>query len=75
MLRLALWFDQIGESLDSHNMGSQWSASNKVWKRAASSGILLCLVMPAFAEDKLGWSATLTGTTDYVFREGRHDEA
>ena len=24
--------------------------------------------MPAFAENKLGWSATLTGTTDYVFR-------
>ena len=28
--------------------------------------------MPAFAEDKLGWSATLTGTTMYVFRGSRY---
>ena len=49
-------------------MGAQWPASAKVWKSGASSILLVCLVMPAFAEDKLAWSATLTGTTDYVFR-------
>ena len=67
-LSLALRFDEISESLDSRKMGAQWPASAKVWKSGASSILLVCLVMPAFAEDKLAWSATLTGTTDYVFR-------
>jgi uncharacterized protein (TIGR02001 family) len=49
-------------------MGSQRLASKKLWERPTSSAVLLFLVMPAFAEDKLAWSATLTGTTDYVFR-------
>ena len=49
-------------------MGKQGAAARKMWGRHASSAILVCLVMPAFAEDKLQWSATLTGTTDYVFR-------
>ena len=49
-------------------MGSQRLASKKLWKRPTNSAVLLFLVMPAFAEDKLAWSATLTGTTDYVFR-------
>jgi uncharacterized protein (TIGR02001 family) len=39
-----------------------------VWGRHASRAIILCLVIPAFAEDKVKWSGTLTGTTDYVFR-------
>ena len=34
-----------------------------------SAGVaLLALAGPALAEDKFAWSATLTGTSDYVFR-------
>ena len=46
----------------------QWAALGKAWRRPASGVLFLCLVAPAFADEKLSWSATLSGTTDYVFR-------
>jgi len=49
-------------------MKSLRSASKKVWRRLACSAILAGLANPGLAEDKFEWSATVTGTSDYVFR-------
>ena len=44
-------------------------AVSRVAALCGSAGIaLFALTGSAFAEDKFGWSATLTGTSDYVFR-------
>ena len=45
------------------------AVSRRVAALCGSAGVaLFALTGTAFAEDKLGWSATLTGTSDYVFR-------
>jgi uncharacterized protein (TIGR02001 family) len=38
------------------------------WKRLVSGALLVCQAGPAPALDKLAWTATVTATTDYVFR-------
>ncbi len=43
--------------------------SRRVAALCGSAGVaLLALTGSAFAEDKFAWSATATGTSDYVFR-------
>jgi uncharacterized protein (TIGR02001 family) len=44
------------------------SASNMPWRSFLCCVIVACSAHPAAAEDKFEWSATISGTSDYVFR-------